>query len=169
MLPCVASFQWLHVHAGHTKAAEKILAAPEVSTSWQLQPEICGRQGHVRGIRIEISWVRRSISMRRPSYLLPAVWNRKLGLALLSLSGHLTVHFCFISVIHCDVAEEIKLKRWLHWSTLTNFALVKSSFHYIKRSNKQGQGKFKESKAKQLKIWETIAFRKKGEKMSKNY
>lgn len=43
MMSCVASFQRLLIHTGHTKAAEKILAAPEVSTSWQLQPEICGR------------------------------------------------------------------------------------------------------------------------------
>lgn len=81
-LPCVAFFQWLHIHSGHTQAAEKILAAAAVSTSRQLRPESCGRQGDVRGIWIETRGVTLFMSQLRLSYLLVQVRHRKWGLTL---------------------------------------------------------------------------------------
>lgn len=120
MLPYVASFQWLHIHTGHTKAAEKILAAPAVSTSRQLQPEIYGRQGFVSVIWIEISWETWFLS-----------WYQLRTLEIesdpLSLIGHLAV--CFVGMIRWDSAGGITQMQ-ISWKMIDKFRLLEGSFPY---------------------------------------
>lgn len=100
-------FQWLHIHTGHTKAAENILAAPAVSSSRQLQPEICGRQGQCKGKRDLLSEMvceseNTFLSISRPV-------TQEIGSDPFSPFVHLCVHFCFVVIIHCDLAMGVTL------------------------------------------------------------